>query len=246
MDLTVRTQSWVGRSYTWLASAFGTQTCRSVTLDLDTFDFTNVVTNGIIPAGTVLGKVTVSGKYGPYDDAGTSEVQTLSVTGTPTGGDFTLTYDGQTTAAIAFDATAAAVQAALEALSNIDAGEVVCAGGPLDTDVTITFAGDLQGTNVSLIVADGTGLTGGSSPDAAVAETTPGVAGSTDGRGTAVGILFEDVDCNEAINLAGTRDITGERIVPMMWQGAINESLLPTGHGLDANAKTDLPHFKFF
>jgi hypothetical protein len=39
-------------------------------------------------------------------------------------GTFTLTFDGQTTSAIAWDASASTVQSALESLSNIDAGEV--------------------------------------------------------------------------------------------------------------------------
>ncbi len=42
----------------------------------------------------------------------------------PTTGTFTLTYGGQTTAAIQYDATAAAVETALEALSTIGAGNV--------------------------------------------------------------------------------------------------------------------------
>ena len=37
-----------------------------------------------------------------------------------TGGSFTLTYNGQTTGSISYNATAAAVQSALEALSNVD------------------------------------------------------------------------------------------------------------------------------
>ena len=39
-------------------------------------------------------------------------------------GTFTLSFDGQTTSAIAWDASASTVQSALESLSNIDAGEV--------------------------------------------------------------------------------------------------------------------------
>ena len=54
----------------------------------------------------------------------TNETQTVRVTNA-TGGTFTLTFDGQTTAPIAFNATAAAIQAALEALSNIEPGDVV-------------------------------------------------------------------------------------------------------------------------
>lgn len=48
--------------------------------------------------------------------------QTLSVYGSPTGGSFALSYGGQTTAPIAYPATASTVQAALAALSTIGAG----------------------------------------------------------------------------------------------------------------------------
>jgi hypothetical protein len=46
------------------------------------------------------------------------------VTERPTGGTFTLTFEGQTTAPIAFDATAAEINKKLEALSTIGAGNV--------------------------------------------------------------------------------------------------------------------------
>lgn len=91
------------------------------------------------------------------------EVQILSLPTQPTGGTFTLTYSGQTTAAIAYNANAAAVQSALEALSNIAVGDVVCSGGALPgTPVIITFAQNLGDQDVSLITGDGTSLTGGS------------------------------------------------------------------------------------
>lgn len=106
----------------------------------------------------------------------TNEVQTLTVTGTPTGGNFTLVYDGQTTTTIAYNANAAAVQSALEGLSNIEVGDVSCGGGALPgSAVTITFQGNLAGRNVSLITRGTNSLTGGTAPDASVALTTPGV-----------------------------------------------------------------------
>lgn len=106
----------------------------------------------------------------------TNEVQTLTVGGTPTGGTFTLVYDGQATATINHNANAAAVQAALEGLSNIEVGDVSCGGGALPgTPVTITFQGNLAGRNVSLITRGTNSLTGGTTPDASVALTTPGV-----------------------------------------------------------------------
>lgn len=109
---------------------------------------------------------------------GTNEVQTLTITGTPTGGTFTITYDGQTTAAIAYNANAAAVQSALEALSNVAVGDVTCGGGALPgTPVTITFGGSLAGTDVPLATTTSS-LTGGTAPTVSIAMTTTGDTGS--------------------------------------------------------------------
>lgn len=71
------------------------------------------------PAPTVVGATTIEG--GPI-----GEVQRVgySMMDTPSG-TFTLTAGGQTTGNIAYNASAATVQSALEALSNIDPGEVI-------------------------------------------------------------------------------------------------------------------------
>src|SRR2546421_609250 len=62
---------------------------------------------------------------------GTSEVQSLSISGTPTGGSFALAYGGQVTAPIAYNASAATVQTALRALAAIGSTGVNCTGGAL-------------------------------------------------------------------------------------------------------------------
>lgn len=104
---------------------------------------------------------------------GTSEVTTLSITGAPTGGTFTITYGAQTTAAIPYNATAAQVQAALEALSNIAPGDVYCTGGPLPASaITLTWAGSLVGDITTPTSTDS--LTGGTTPATAWATTTAG------------------------------------------------------------------------
>jgi hypothetical protein len=117
----------------------------------------------------------------PYNStsfvAGSNEVQTITISGTPTGGSFTLTFGGEETDAIPYNATAAQVEAALEALTTIGFNNVACAGGPLPgTGVTVTFQGDLAHENVALLVEDETGLTGGTTPAVTVAQTTAGVA----------------------------------------------------------------------
>lgn len=102
--------------------------------------------------------------------SGTDEVQLLTPSGTISGGTFTLTYSGQTTAAIAFNATASAIQAALVALSNIDDVDgVVCTGGPINTTaVNVAFKRSLAATNVAQMTLTSS-LTGGGS----IAVSTP-------------------------------------------------------------------------
>jgi hypothetical protein len=110
---------------------------------------------------------------------GTNEVQTVTITGTPTGGTFTLTFGGQTTSSIAYNAISSAVQTAFQALSTVGTGNATVTGGPgPGTPYVITFGGALGSTNVANITATGS-FTGGTSPAIAVANTTPGVAGTT-------------------------------------------------------------------
>ncbi|NQT03202.1 MAG: flagellar hook-basal body complex protein [Planctomycetes bacterium] len=108
----------------------------------------------------------------------TNEQQTITITGTPTGGSFTLDFSATgTPATVAYNATAAQVQTALESLSSISAGDVKCTGGALPgTPVVVEFTGALAATDASLIVIDDTGLTGGASPAGTVTETIKGSA----------------------------------------------------------------------
>jgi hypothetical protein len=88
--------------------------------------------------------------------AGNSE-QTVTISGTGSGDTFTLTFEGETTSAIAFDAIATTVKAGLESLVSIGAGNVDVsgnAGGPY----TVEFKGAFAKREVSLLtgaVTDG-------------------------------------------------------------------------------------------
>jgi len=84
-----------------------------------------------------------------------SEVQQIAVSGSA--GTFTLTFNGQTTAALAFNATAAQVQTALNALSSIGGtgGSVLVAASA--GSYTVTFGGALAGADQPQIVAAGAG-----------------------------------------------------------------------------------------
>jgi hypothetical protein len=132
----------------------------------------------------------------------TNEVQAVTIVGTPTGGTFNMTYDGQTTAAIVYNATALNVQTALEALTNINPGDVAvtgAAGGPY----TVVFGGTLGARDVVLMTANGTALTGGTNPDVVIATTTPGVGVS--------GIAEHDIHFINGVNFdTQTTDITYE------------------------------------
>lgn len=56
-------------------------------------------------------------------DQGSSAIQSILISGA-TGGTFTITWNGQTTSALAYNASAAAVQTALNALSNVGTGNL--------------------------------------------------------------------------------------------------------------------------
>jgi hypothetical protein len=110
------------------------------------------------------------------ESGGTSEVQTLTATGPPTAGTFTINFDGQTATGVAFNATATAIRDKLAALSNLDAGDITVTGGPINTTpVVVTF--DLAEGDVPVMTINNAGLTGGT---VAVATTTPGTGGQDD------------------------------------------------------------------
>ncbi|MEU8840226.1 head decoration protein [Streptomyces roseus] len=69
MDLSMRSVSFGQDRRDWLGSAHGTDAPVSVTLDVSKFTSGTHYPQGFIKSGIPLGKVTASGKYGPYDNA---------------------------------------------------------------------------------------------------------------------------------------------------------------------------------
>ncbi len=233
MDLSVRREGpWVPEDRSWLGSRDGTEVTRSITLDVSAFTEGTHYPDGYIKSGTVLTHLG-SNMYGPYGGSA-SEAQTVTITGGPTGGTFTLTLAGQTTAGIAYNATAAAVKAALEALSNVNVGDVAVTGGPGPaTPYVVTFTGQYAGEDMPAMTASGASLTGGTSPAVGVTTTTAGGGAA----GAAEGFLFNSTPVR-----SGGPDVGA----PLHWRGVIRESRLPTNHGLDAAAKADLAsRFRF-
>jgi hypothetical protein len=128
---------------------------------------------------------------------GTDEVQTLTFGGTPDGGTFKLGFRGRVTAAISWSATNNTlrdnVDAALEALNNIGAGDVTTAVGTMTAGVgtlTVTFTGALAKKAVPLLTVEDNSLTG-TDPTLEVEETTPGVDSTL--RAAQIGTLYVNV-----------------------------------------------------
>lgn len=156
-----------------------------------------------------------------------NEVNTITSNGTPaTGGTFTLTVDGVVSAAIAFDATAAIVQAALEAMSNIAPGDVVAADSGGGTDlgdashvVTLTWGGAFAGQNVVITIQTGS-LTGNAH---ALATSTAG--GSDAGDGSDIDAFLWAPEAAHAVST------TGQQIVNVFVRGVIHADDVPVPTG---------------
>ena len=167
------------------------------------------------PAGVVLPSGThISALGGPYN-ATTEEVQTLTYGGSGLTS-YTLTFSGQTTASIPAAATAAQIQAALEALSNIGAGNVEVTGTA--SPFTVKFIGARANTNVAQMTSTPTGGSG----TVTVATTTAG-GGATDtpaGTGKTQGHLRTP-----------TRVKPGSKhLVAVVHAGTVDRRYLPSGN----------------
>lgn len=116
--------------------------------------------------------------------AGTNAVQTITIGGTPTGGTFAFTLDGNRTAPITWSSTNATlianIDTALEALPNIGTSGVTVAAGTLTAGVgtiTVTFNGQFTARRIISTMSVASSLTG-TSPTISVATTTNGVEAS--------------------------------------------------------------------
>ena len=194
MDPSLTTTTYAAENHSWLGSAEGLEHTRGCTIRKAALVAGTHYPNGYIPSGTPLARYTsgpYAGMFAPVAAIAT-EVKTVTITGTPTGGTCTLTLDGATTGSIAYNAAASAVQSALEAIATINPGDVVVtgsAGGPW----TLTFAGRYAGTDVPTLTASGSGLTGGSTPGVSVATSTEGGPAATDGTAVLIGFLAHSI-----------------------------------------------------
>jgi len=191
-------------------------------------------TDGVrrLKAGTLLTK-NAAGQYMRYQGAGSgsaaNEVQTVTVNGAPTGGTFTLGINGVNTDPIAYNASAADVEAALVATGQVRDADVTV--GKASNVYTITFSGELAGQNVPTLTQT-SALTGGTTPSVAVGTTTQG----TEGAQTILGVLATTHEFPDNLTHADAQSqmwnhgqvFRADRIVDWATYGSAARTALPT------------------
>lgn len=139
--------------------------CLSVVLEAGkppvyNFRFNSVVADaGVLVASTnAVGCQTIETRTIQKSSKPRNSIQQIALHGDPDGGTFTLTYGANTTAALAYGASAATLQTALQGLASIGAGNAVVDGndgGPW----IVTFQGSLAAAPAALITGDPDSLT---------------------------------------------------------------------------------------
>lgn len=148
-----------------------------------------IISGGVISPGVSRGWTSVGAP-----SAGTNEVQTLTIGGTPTSGTFKIAFDGAISSAITWSATNGTlltnINAALDAMPTVGTGGLVAAAGSLTAGIgtiTLTAGGNLARKAIATATIADNSLAG-TAPTLAIAETTPGVDAT--GRGAAIGALL--------------------------------------------------------
>ena len=138
----------------------------------------------------------------------TSERQTVTLSAVPDYGTFTLTYRGETTTAIAYNASASDIEDAIEVLSAFNTGDITVSGA-IGTNPTIDFASSLG--NVDLIMINSSMKNGGefgTDVTASIAETTAG----SDGYIRRSSNTVDDVIYGVTLHLHDVTDANGKEI----------------------------------
>jgi len=148
----------------------------------------------------------------PIPRSGVAEVQTLTTTAPATAGTFRLTYNGQTTDAIAYNADIATIQAALEALSNVEAGDITVGGSTLDVGGVMTFTFKDTAGDVNMLTFDSSGLVPAEQSNYVMAEQTKGdnygwIRRSSNTIDNVIGGVTLHLHNTGTIDLTLTRDI---------------------------------------
>jgi len=159
-----------------------------------------------------------------------NERQKIALQGNATGGTFTLSYAGQTTSSLAYNASASTVQTALRALSTIGSGNVTVTGS---APWSVEFTGTLAAGDRPQITATSS-LTGTSAANVTVTTTTnsagPNHWDTADNwlpsgvpvTGDAVGFEIGSTDCLYGLDQSGVT--LASLWVSMGWSGRLGLS----------------------
>lgn len=215
LDLAVEVETFGQDSREWLGTALGTQSTRSCTIVCD--DFIGETINGAVLAD---GDFLPSGVAIVVDDDGLATFadaspESTSIAVNATSGTWTVTIEGEVSAAVAFNVSAANLLAAIEALPGIDPGEFTVTGGPGNAGGTTPYVvTSTTPGNRPNITAQDVDLAGGG--DAVTPTVTPG-AGAT----ASSGHLY-----------SGIKLRAGRKIGAALYEiGKVRLSKLPTGWG---------------
>lgn len=180
---------------------------------------------GFAPGDFTLSQVAQDSKIkvdGFPSDSPVAEVQHLNFVDRASGGTWTLTYDGQTTADLSYDATTAEVQAALEALPNVSAGDITVGGDRLSiNNGTMTFTFTDTAGDVNMLVIDPSSLTPSDPSNWLMTEQTKGQDGWISRSSNTV----DDVIYGVALHLHDTTDANGEAITLTRNTESVKEKL---------------------
>lgn len=145
-----------------------------VTVETPCFFVSREVAGETIAAGDLVA-VGAGNRLVTAATAAQDEVYQITIEAT--GGTYTITYDGQTTSALAFNAAAATIETALEALSNVGVDELLVTG--TGATRTITAAGTLGDIDLDDLTVDDTEATGGSVTGATVTQGSAGASAAS-------------------------------------------------------------------
>lgn len=147
----------------------------------------------------------------PGDDSpATNEVQTIGLVNAQVG-TFTVTFDGQTTSALAYNCTANQLRDALRALSNVGDSDLSVTGS--GGKFVVTFTGTLAATNVAQMTVNVAGL----KASAAITVATPGVGFAIGSTAAQVKTAIEaDDDASVLVNVANKSANDGSGLVTAM------------------------------
>lgn len=165
--------------------------------------------------------------------------QRITVTGSPSGGTFTLAYEGVATGAIAYNATATAVQTALRAHAAIGVSGVKVSGPP--GNWLAKFQGDLA-TDAGPLSLGTNSLTGGTSPSVTVAVASDARIQKVLNRATQIidtvlGLSFtlSDAPGNSIVYGDGTDYL----VPPAFVAGSVTAVTAPSGYTVPAYSAID-------